>query len=437
MASSNDNLRLAPEEGCSYRSLHRGHSASAGAGREIEIVMSKFLAAILVLGHCCVSFALPGAGTPAPSIRLSQLLQAQPGQQTSWSAFRGKIVVLEFWATWCSPCVANIPHLNEVARSVDPAKVVFLSIDDEAPATVQTFLKGHKMEGWVGIDAPGAKTFSAFGVESRPTTIVVDRSGHIAEVTRAETLTAKDLMALAAKKTATVLAPAAPADHAAKTPPVKPAAAATPPVGEHFEHPSGFKLAFAPAKKYEGDIIHWDEGYTLRGLPAREFITRAWGVPSVRFVSDKPLPDGYFTLDAYAAHVPDEVSNDMIQASICETLGIKVERTKMPREVYVLKATDAAAKQLHPSDPGSAKNVAFVSGKLYLVHGSMDDLASQMEGLFGTPVVNETGLPGAYDFNLTYPDHDGEAARTALRAAGFEVQKEQRTIDVLKISSLR
>ena len=69
-------------------------------------------------------------------------------------------MVLEFWATWCSPCVASLPHLNQLVESLDPTKFQFISIDDEDLKAVQSFLTKKKMSGWVGVDASGGRFWS-------------------------------------------------------------------------------------------------------------------------------------------------------------------------------------------------------------------------------------------------------------------------------------
>src|SRR5271156_1919427 len=84
--------------------------------------------------------ALPAKGTPAPPLTTIKLLQAPTGARTDWNSLRGKVVVLEFWAPWCAPCIASLPHLNQLVEALDPARFQFISIDDEDPKVVQTFL---------------------------------------------------------------------------------------------------------------------------------------------------------------------------------------------------------------------------------------------------------------------------------------------------------
>ena len=57
-------------------------------------------------------------GDTAPEIKLEKLLQASADTQTAATNLKGKVVVLEFWATWCLPCVPAIKHLNQVSRKV-------------------------------------------------------------------------------------------------------------------------------------------------------------------------------------------------------------------------------------------------------------------------------------------------------------------------------
>src|SRR5256885_9164516 len=98
------------------------------------------------------AFAIRKEGTPAPPLRLTQLLQAPPGAQADWHALHGKVVVLEFWATWCEVCVADLPQFNKLVASLDPKRFQFISVDDEDPAIVAAFLAKRKIAGWVGID---------------------------------------------------------------------------------------------------------------------------------------------------------------------------------------------------------------------------------------------------------------------------------------------
>ncbi len=105
-------------------------------------------------------------------------VNALNGGAMDTAALSGKIVVVNFWATWCAPCVQEIPGFNKLHREFGPKGVAVLgiSMDDEGKAVVDPFLKDHPMEYPVGL---GTKdSFEKYGLESLPVTIIYDRSGN-------------------------------------------------------------------------------------------------------------------------------------------------------------------------------------------------------------------------------------------------------------------
>jgi len=73
----------------------------------------------------------PVVGNPAPPLGLEKLLQAPEGTSANWKSLEGKIVILEFWAAWCGPCVAAIPHINKLADEFKNKPVAFTSVTSE------------------------------------------------------------------------------------------------------------------------------------------------------------------------------------------------------------------------------------------------------------------------------------------------------------------
>jgi thiol-disulfide isomerase/thioredoxin len=150
-----------------------------------SILASTALAAVLKVGD------------PAPPLGLEALLQAPEGTAANWDAFRGKVVVVEFWATWCVPCIQQIPHMNELVEAFRDKPVRFLSVSDEDRATVEAFVKSRPMKAWIGLDTDESM-YEGYQVFSIPYLVVVNAQGQIAGILHPAELTADGLNAVLA-----------------------------------------------------------------------------------------------------------------------------------------------------------------------------------------------------------------------------------------------
>jgi thiol-disulfide isomerase/thioredoxin len=97
------------------------------------------------------------------------------------ASLRGKVVVVEFWATWCGPCRQSIPHLNELHEKLKDKGVVIVGISSgEAERTVEEFAKSMSMKYHVGVDTGKTSEVYMKGVDGIPHAFVVDRKGKVA-----------------------------------------------------------------------------------------------------------------------------------------------------------------------------------------------------------------------------------------------------------------
>ena len=96
----------------------------------------------------------------------------------SLKELKGDAVVLEFWATWCGPCVEGIPAMNKMVEAFKDRPVRFISVSNENREKVEAFLQKHEMKAWIGIDNEAASE-RAFGVHGIPAIFVIDQYGRI------------------------------------------------------------------------------------------------------------------------------------------------------------------------------------------------------------------------------------------------------------------
>jgi thiol-disulfide isomerase/thioredoxin len=141
------------------------------------------LPVVLLLAVGCSAASGTGApvsGNPAPVFSLRGL----DGETISLSSFRGKPVLLNFWATWCGPCQGEMPFLQQV--SDDPAYrargLVLLAVNlAEAPSDVQKFVTANGITFTVLLDTNG-NVGEVYNISAIPATYFIDEGGIIKDV---------------------------------------------------------------------------------------------------------------------------------------------------------------------------------------------------------------------------------------------------------------
>jgi peroxiredoxin len=150
----------------------------------VGIMIKRFGApfAVLVLGLATAIYFQLGnvkrAGFPAPDFALPDLA----GQVHRLSDFRGKVVFLNVWATWCPPCRMEMPAMETLYRRLKGRDFVMLAVsqDEDGLKAVRPFVEEHRLTFPVLLDPEGSVS-SRYGVTGYPETFVIDRDGKVVE----------------------------------------------------------------------------------------------------------------------------------------------------------------------------------------------------------------------------------------------------------------
>jgi peroxiredoxin len=116
-------------------------------------------------------------GDSAPSFAVT----TENGQRISRSEFGGKLLVVNFWATWCPPCIEEMPSLNQFASSMSKEGVVVLGISiDRSEQAYKNFLQRNQLSFSVARD-PEENISSSYGTFKWPETYVINRDGKVVQ----------------------------------------------------------------------------------------------------------------------------------------------------------------------------------------------------------------------------------------------------------------
>ena len=363
---------------------------------------SCFLAALVVfavLSPCNASINGPELKKPAPPLNLSNVLQAPADASANLEALRGKVVVIDFWATWCGPCRKSIPHWNELVDGFKGKPVQFIAITDEDEGVVAAFLKRTPIHSWVGLDGMGQSMRDRYRIEGIPTTVIVNQTGVVVAVTHQAVLQPKHIEEVITTGTSSLPPPAdrvagagSEGDAAERVPATKPAFEVS--VRRSGPVPAGHEVdcweSSATSADVSGQYASVRQAILTLFDGKQPLLDCRTALPTEQYDFIVRLPPGASHADCEQAVAP------MLRSAF----NLQIRRVQAKREVYVLTVVSTNAPGLTPSTPDSRGGGGEQRGGLKLGQATIDWLPGYFEKWPGKPVINETGSTNRYDVRL-------------------------------------
>jgi thiol-disulfide isomerase/thioredoxin len=112
-------------------------------------------------------------GDSAPALEPTEWLNTEP---TTWNRLKGRAILIDNWATWCGPCVASIPHMNELHDKYQKQGLTIIGCTDEPSATVKPFITSKGMKYAIAIMGKNASPYKS---DTIPHAWLIDPSGQV------------------------------------------------------------------------------------------------------------------------------------------------------------------------------------------------------------------------------------------------------------------
>ena len=134
---------------------------------------------LLAISVLLIAMSTASGGAAAPASDTDSLPAATAPHWPLLKSLNGKVVLVDFWASWCSPCLQSFPWMNELQQKHSEKGLVIVAINlDQDRALADAFLKKVPAKFRVEYDAEGTIA-SQFEVQAMPTSFLIDRNGRV------------------------------------------------------------------------------------------------------------------------------------------------------------------------------------------------------------------------------------------------------------------
>jgi uncharacterized protein (TIGR03435 family) len=386
--------------------------------------MKKMIILTLLISQ--VALSQPTNSEAVPDFTLS-LLNAS-STVTSLSALKGKVVVIEFWATWCGACISAMPHLNELQAKF-PDKLRIISVSSESPQRIRKFLARRPSNIWFASDTADIVA-DIFPHQLIPHTVVISTDSKLVSNTSPELLTEEVIEKLSRNQPVTLtekkdvmlsyeqlLENSFHADDS---------------VSERFMIQPSIKGAPGFSTTYLDNKIFNGRRLTAINCDISTLYRIAFGdFPYHRTVDKIPAAEKKsYCLDII---VKDKGQlQPRLQKELTAIFNISAVIKNEIKDVYVLKVVDNEKLKTIPLNTSGKRTYYARHGEVDQQGMTLADLATYLE-TFGVtmPVIDETHTTNKYDIKFSFQPEDPLSLTKVLAEYGLVLVKARRPVATL------
>jgi len=387
---------------------------------------------LLLLSFSLVLHAQSSIGQKAPDIVFNKMLNSE-NYSAKLSDFNDKIVIIDYWATWCSPCVESLTHLDELQNNFKN-NLQIITITEESEERIKAFLSKRQLSLPIVIDDK-RELSSLFPHRIIPHTVVIDKSGIIRAITTTTEITNDYITGLINNKEVQLTEKKDMMDFDRS----KPLSG-----NENFS----YQVTITP---YQDGLSSYAETggnktYKNRRLLATNYSIRnlyemAYKYPTkVRTIIEVSDTSKFVwsKQNAYCFDliVPEELGEkrfEIMKQQLDCYFGYKtfIEKRIMP--VKVLQKIIGVETGFQKSKQETKSFASFSGSGLSMINQGMNILITFLQSQLRIPILDETKLNDKYDLDVPYYNENPDQIYAELNKLGLQLIDENREIEVLVI----
>jgi thiol-disulfide isomerase/thioredoxin len=395
--------------------------------KQKTIAMKKIVFLLLILAHS--TFAQLKNGDRVPNLQFD-LLNA-PVTETNLYQLKGKVVLIEFWATWCGSCIVAMPHLKKL-QSKYHDKLRIISVSYETPKRIRQFLKVRPSEVWFASDTT-LTISNTFPHQLIPHTVLISPDGKLVANTRPELVTEKVVESLLQNQTVELQEKIdnkltyedlmnihfSATDTVTKRFMIQPRIKGAP----------GFSTSHLDNRAFNGRrITAINCGLsTLYRIAHDDF-------PYSRTVDKIPDPEKKaYCIDIIVADKKELLPQ--LRKELSKIFDVRAEVRSEIKDAYVLRITDPEKVKKIPVNTSDNRTYYARHGEIDQQSMTLTDFAAYLES-YGTadlPVVDETNNTQKFDIKFSFQPEDPGSLTKILTDMGLTLEKAKRKIDILYV----
>ncbi len=370
-------------------------------------------------------------GQKSPNFKFQSLQKDGTLKEQDLKSLKSDVIVLEFWATWCSPCVDQFPHLNELVEKFKGGKVSFVALTKESSDDVSKFLAKRPLNTIIGLDQK-SKFSDIFNITTIPYTVILNKDLKIIGITYPTNLTEEIIQKILKGKKIDL-----PLHDAYKYYVIGNKKNDDENESKPTEDDQYYKFVMRPSLSPRGHIKGFSEGefkdrrVKMDGVYLRPISSYAYNFPNSRILDSTEITQKYFC-DLIIPEPNKDLLHLEIKRGIESFLNLKAEKIFLTKKCRILKIVD---NNILDKSLAKGNNSSGMMGSTKIIqeHSTLDDLSDWLEWNSDMPAINETEDKRFFDYNLFLIDRDTESINKEIGKIGLKLVEEERQVEYLVI----